>query len=347
MTSVLANVTRFVTLFSEGFSLIEKVSIENYKCFRSLDVSLKPFNVLVGANNTGKSSFLESLSAATDFGKRIARKDEYFRFDSDRPPEIRLQIDGHELGPLRHAKALGGITRWSQDQLHLLSSILPIRYFDVPKLILRMESEGAASNTNVAEIVGNQGKELAALMDVMLRKNRKLFYRMIDLLTNLIPGLEDIDVDTPTSKFRSVNLVLDNGLEMPASLASMGVRLMIFFAAFAFHPSPPKLILIEEPETGVHPKRLADIVKLLRGISTGEMGQSPAQIVLTTHSPYLLDCVDLETDNVLVFQREDDGSRSATPVNKQRLQSYMDEYMLGEFWFNGGEDVLTGAEVGK
>ena len=134
---------------------------------------------------------------------------------------------------------------------------------------------------------------------------------------------------------------VEGGLVIPAEKASAGVRLMLFFVALAFHPDPPDIILLEEPENGVHPKRLADIVSLLREITKGAQGGHPAQVILTTHSPYLLDHVDLAQDQVLVFRRNDDGSRTAEPVNADRLKTFLEDFKLGEVWFNEQEDGLT------
>jgi len=40
--------------------MIEKICINNYKSIQSLqDFELKPVNVLIGANNSGKSNFLD------------------------------------------------------------------------------------------------------------------------------------------------------------------------------------------------------------------------------------------------------------------------------------------------
>ena len=298
---------------------------------------LKPFNVLIGPNNTGKSNFLRTLNRIPDFGTLPAAESDFYRFDSSLTPSIELAIS-KSIQSI--SKPLRKINPDPSTQ-EFLSQTLPVRYFDVPKLFLPMESAGAKASIDVSEIVDADGKNVAALLDFMLRKERKLFFELVEALKAMIPGLEDIDIETPSPETRLVNLLLDDGFQMPAAFASMGVRLMIFFATFAFHPNPPKLILIEEPETGVHPQRLAKIVELLRGISTGAMGRRPAQIVLTTHSPYLLDCVDLETDNVLVFQRDADGVRSAKSMNNERLKKHMDEFMLGEFWFNGGDDILT------
>ena len=79
----------------------------------------------------------------------------------------------------------------------------------------------------------------------------------------------------------------------------------------------------------------------MREITEGKHGEHAAQVILTTHSPYLLDHVDLDRDQVLVFQRQDDGSRTAQPVDASRLKNYLDEFMLGEVWFNESEEGLV------
>lgn len=82
-------------------------------------------------------------------------------------------------------------------------------------------------------------------------------------------------------------------------------------------------------------------MKLLHSIVEGRLANHAAQVILTTHSPYLLDFVDLDNDQVLVFQRTDDGSRTALPVDKNRLKAFIDEFMLGEIWFNQEEAGLV------
>jgi predicted ATPase len=80
---------------------------------------------------------------------------------------------------------------------------------------------------------------------------------------------------------------------------------------------------------------------LLHEITRGEHGNHGAQVVLTTHSPHLLDFVDLQTDQILVFSRNEDGSRSAEPADADRLKTFLDEFMLGEVWYNQGEEGLV------
>lgn len=182
------------------------------------------------------------------------------------------------------------------------------------------------------------------MLDYLLRRDRARFHGVVQAMRARVPGLEDINVSTPDLNTRRVDLLTDSGLELPADAASAGVRIMLFFMTLTFHPSPPGLILLEEPENSVHPKRLADIVQTLRDITKGVHCGHPAQVILATHSPYLLDHVNLDEDQVLVFRRNDDGSRTAEPVDSQRLKAFLDDFMLGEVWFNEGEEGLVKRE---
>ncbi len=101
--------------------------------------------------------------------------------------------------------------------------------------------------------------------------------------------------------------------------------------------------MLEEPENGLHPKRLGYVVDLLRSLTQGKLGGKAVQVILTTHSPYLLDAIRLAEDQVIVFRREDDGHRTAMEADENRLRSFLDEFMLGEVWFNQGEEGLLKA----
>jgi len=85
-------------------------------------------------------------------------------------------------------------------------------------------------------------------------------------------------------------------------------------------------------------------MRLLRSISSGEYCDHAAQVIITTHSPFLLDHVNLDHDQLLIFQREKsiEGARTARPADRERLKVFLDEFMLGEVWLNEGESGLSG-----
>ena len=182
------------------------------------------------------------------------------------------------------------------------TDIEPVNLFNNSVLMPAMQSPGAEGKSGIPQIDDN-ASNVPAYLDALLRKDRDRFFRILDTLRKLIPGLVDLNIETPSAQNRRIDLVLENGMVMDAKHASYGVKLLIFFVALADHPDPPRTALFEEPETGVHPKRLEDIVRLLIGLSEGQFAERPTQVIVTTHSPYLLDCIDPEKHQVLVLQR--------------------------------------------
>jgi len=203
-----------------------------------------------------------------------------------------------------------------------------------------MESSGVPE-AGAAPDMGSDGSNSPALLDYLLRRDRKRFFEVVAAVRRLSPGLEDINIGTPHPAQRRVDLVLEGGFQLPAALASSGVQMLLFFVCLAYHPKPPRVILLEEPETAIHPKRLGHVMNLLRELVAGVHGGHAVQLIVTTHSPYLLDHVRVGEDQVLAFRRDDDGSRSTEPADPERLKLFLDEFMLGEVWYNQGEEGLV------
>ena len=98
------------------------------------------------------------------------------------------------------------------------------------------------------------------------------------------------------------------------------------------------MILIEEPENGIHPKRLIEVAKLLRQFVERE--ENAPQIIMTTHSPYLLS--QFQPEEVTLMRRQPDGSAKAFPLRdaKHIKERMGDDFYLGELWYNLDEEEL-------
>jgi predicted ATPase len=305
---------------------LTQVQIRNFRALRHVEVPLRPLTVLIGQNDSGKSSFLHAIGKITD----TRDFDDHDRYMHNKRVHIEIE------GILSNSEAIRNGTSGSQtlsDEIQPAMGYL-LRVDGVP-----MESEGYDDRAGARQL-DPDGTGVPGLLDYLLRRDRRRFNEYVEVVRSYVPGLQDLEVATPHPAKRRLDLVLERGFRIPAEEASSGVRLMLFFIALTYHPSPPKLILLEEPENGVHPKRLADVVRLLREITRGEHGGHPAQVILTTHSPYLLDSIKIPEDQVLVFRRQEDGSRTAEPVDEERLKLFLDEFMLGEVWYNQGEEGL-------
>jgi predicted ATPase len=323
--------------------VITNLKIENFRCFKHVDVPLRPITVLVGNNNTGKSAFLDAIVSLRDQGKldpsdiHSLNPKNSLVLTADTPAgERRATLD---LSDQPEGDLYGG--RTGGDFSGPLDDIAPVGLYQLPAQGIQLKSKGVP-DTGDAPLIKSDGSNVPALLDYLKRREWKSrFPGFVEAMCQHVPGLQDVDVRSPEAVMREVFLFWEGGHIYPQHKISSGVRLIIFFIALAYHPTPPRVILLEEPENGVHPKRLAEIVKLLREIAAGKHGEHPAQIILTTHSPYLLDEINLDEDQVLVFTRQDDGSRIVEPADKERLKRFLGEFLLGEVWFNRGEEGLV------
>jgi len=136
-------------------------------------------------------------------------------------------------------------------------------------------------------------------------------------------------------------LLIDHkhAIGVPASKASSGTLLTIAILAVLHSQNRPKLILIDELDHGLHPAAMGELVKQIKKI----LDTHPdVQIVATTHSPYLVDC--LEPEEVRLLRLLDDGQTAvASLIDHPDFQRWKETMMPGEFWSHVGEKWITGA----
>lgn len=201
------------------------------------------------------------------------------------------------------------------------------------------------------------GSGLPAVLDWLLNEHRDAFLQIEGTLRELAPSLAGISlplVKVPNSTSAATNgqsskqvgkgleFVLANsgGRKIPASEVSEGILLILGYLTILHLPNPPSLLLIEEPDNHIHPRRVEFVFTKLREIAEGRLGKKPCQIILTTHNPLLLNFATPE--EVRIFTRANDHSTQITPMNEveniEHLLSHMD---LGELWYNWGEEKLV------
>jgi predicted ATPase len=109
---------------------------------------------------------------------------------------------------------------------------------------------------------------------------------------------------------------------------------LLYWLAYAALPylEPTALLLIEEPENGLHPARIRDVMKVLREIS------QTIQVVLATHSPLVIN--ELEPHEVSVVTRGADGTKAVLMKDTPNFAERSKAYSLGELWvsYANGED---------
>lgn len=104
---------------------------------------------------------------------------------------------------------------------------------------------------------------------------------------------------------------------------SDGMMRFVALAVLLLQPNPPQIIILDEPELGLHPKAIAKLSAMIKYASR------QTQIIVATQSAELLD--GFSPEDVLIVGREQ-GSSTFTRLNEKELADWLDEYTLSELW---------------
>jgi predicted ATPase len=216
----------------------------------------------------------------------------------------------------------------------------------------------AALDVNRKFRLDEDGFGLATLLDDILGHDPRRYLEIRDDFCRYFPQIKEIALETGTAVTREtsasgirlskeamgkgIRFETLRGKTIRAQQASDGAILYLGLLALMNTPDPPKLILLEEPEKGIYPKRFSEVVDIIRAVQTRTPEKSATQIILTTHSPYLLSA--FQPEEVTLLSRENGtgpvrarGLRDAPHIH-ERLND--DEFYLGELWYNLSEDEL-------
>lgn len=143
--------------------------------------------------------------------------------------------------------------------------------------------------------IGPQGQWLAPFL-YRLKKSKQHFpwFQAIGrALRAAIPSIESLDVELDPQRGTLDIEIVQNGTPFSSRVVSEGTLRVLALCAIGANPWPGSLVAFEEPENGVHPRRIETIVELLfKLVSDGRR-----QLLVTTHSP-------LVVSEVLRRQRE-------------------------------------------
>ena len=375
--------------------MITHLHIQNFKCLRDVQVDLAPFTILIGPNDSGKSSLLDAVQFLgivagqiqgqheNSFQDLVWRKDSSrllqwsvrgligpneYEYSLDISPygtamaerltwggQVVLEVDPKQNPPVirlpqhsyiqAHAPnghiALASVAQTVGDDprfRNVLQSLLSTSKYAFDPTALRQPS-----SLSPDPVLTATGENLASVMDAIgAGPDRSAIINLERVLHEEIPTLRGVALPTRSDGLKSLEFTLSgNGrpfITIPAALASEGALLLTAFLALAYG-NTPDILLIEEPENGLHPSRLKLVIDILRKISTGEVGNRPRQVLVTTHSPILLNYA--RPEEVRIFQRDREGGTRVTPMTKVHdIDKLLQEFAVGELWYLLGEDAL-------
>jgi predicted ATPase len=162
----------------------------------------------------------------------------------------------------------------------------------------------AANPVKEVRHIGLMGEELAAFLNTLRAVDPEQFKAVERALHTLVPRIQKIDVGPNAIGEVELKLVED-GIPVHARLLSEGTLRMLGLLSVASARDPATLIAFEEPENGIHPRRIRLLAEFLK--SRTETGLT--QFIVTTHSSLLPDL--LPSDSLYVCRRAEAGTTIA------------------------------------
>ncbi len=135
--------------------------------------------------------------------------------------------------------------------------------------------------------IGVLGDDLAPFLYRLRAEHPKHFQGVVRTVRSIIPSIESLDVDLDTRRGTLDILVRQDGVEYSSRIVSEGTLRVLALCCIAANPWSGSLLAFEEPENGVHPRRLELIAQLLLALASTQQ----RQIVVTTHSPVFCNAV--------------------------------------------------------
>ena len=187
--------------------------------------------------------------------------------------------------------------------------------------------------------LNSNGGNLAAVLHRYKRTNENVYRRIRSTVAKIVPSFDDFVLEPRELNPRNILLnwrqLGRDYLFGPHQFSDGALRAIALVTIF-LQPERelPNLIIVDEPELGLHPHAMLIISGLMRAASTH------TQVLLATQSPTFLD----HFNPIRGDCGRGKGTRSQyRRLTSEELRDWLQQYSLGELW---QKNVLGGGPVG-
>ena len=189
----------------------------------------------------------------------------------------------------------------------------------------RVDLDGSNLCYYLHELARNMNKGDKEKLELIKNTLRAAFPKFIDLFFPYITG-EDLNLslwDFPYEQMYTLNWIEEKRpVHTNISELSDGVIKFLHLITFLQSDLPP-VVLLDQPEIGLHPELLKHIVYFLREAS------KRSNVIVKTHSVELV--AQLKPEEVLVFDSEN-GKTTTTWASEYNVTKWLKDYNLGQIW---------------
>jgi predicted ATPase len=345
---------------------LERLKLSGYKSIREAEIEFTKLNVLIGANGAGKSnlvSFFSLLSAALDgtlnhYVGRHGGPNALFHFGVRQTSEIAVAATVHTVagtgvlyqrfgfrapdslfyGPIDDLIVVVETTGAENPEDRIYQSLrygVATYHLVDTSLTSPIRTEGYIEDN---KWLNPDGSNLAAILHRYKRTNENVYRRIRSTVRKIVPAFDDFVLEPRELNPRNILLnwrqLGQDYLFGPHQFSDGALRAIALVTVFQQPEDElPNLIVVDEPELGMHPHAMLIISGLMRAVA------SHTQVLVATQSPTFLD--DFDPAEVIVAEERERAShyRRLAP---EELRDWLQQYSLGELW---QKNVLGGGPV--
>ncbi|MBI4893887.1 MAG: AAA family ATPase [Acidobacteria bacterium] len=231
-------------------------------------------------------------------------------------------------------KTVGGLP---SDRLHLVAASGEIEFRPVYDALAHMafynlnpDKMRELQTPDAGDVLFRDGGNATSVLRLLSDLDPDQKKRLEDYLAQVVPGVVGVEAShvgpKETLKFRQSVAGSHNPWQFMAGNMSDGTlrALGILLSLFQKGQRPVTLVGIEEPETALHPAAAGVLLDALREVS------AETQVIVTSHSPDLLDLVELDREEILAV-RAAEGNTEIGPIDQASMKVLKDRlYTPGE-----------------
>ena len=124
------------------------------------------------------------------------------------------------------------------------------------------------------------------------------------------------------------------GKEMSIEKLSSGEKQIVFRGGFFLKNKASingALVLIDEPEISLHPRWQISILEYFKSLFKDEKGDMTSQIIITTHSPFIIHNNNRYNDKVIILRKDDEGIINIS--DKPTFYNWNEEELIKEAFY--------------
>ncbi len=252
-----------------------------------------------------------------------------------RPARVRLTKQNMGIRENEKAK-LENELKELENKIRKLENTLKGEYQSILRQLRIFQFHDTSSSANIRQngdidqnrLLMNDGGNLAAFLYKLQQKEPDCYQRIGGTIRQIAPFFGDFNLAPSALNPNVIQLrwkERDRDFDFGPHLLSDGTLRAMALVTLLLQPVKdlPSVIIIDEPELGLHPYALATLAGLLRSAS------EHAQIIVATESATLLD--HFEPQDVVVTERCM-GETVFKRLDSKDLQEWRDDYCLSELW---------------